>query len=171
MDSSLEQTNAASTVSYRKPRLDDAKRVRDLIQACPPLDLNSTYAYMLLCTHFAETCVVAEADEHVVGFLSGYLKPADPSTVFVWQVAVGADARGRGVASRLLEELASRPSCASVSRIETTINPSNRASWALFEAFAARRGAGCARKSLFRKEDFGAETHEEEQLLEIGPFG
>ncbi len=126
---------------------------------------------MLLCTHFADTCVVAEDDGAVVGFLSGYLKPADPAALFVWQVAVSAGVRGQGVGSRLLEELASRPECAAVNRIETTINPSNRASWALFEKYAVKRGADCIRKRLFREEDFGAETHEEELLLEVGPFG
>ncbi len=170
MGSALRRTKPTVTVAYRKPRLADATSVRGLIKACPPLDLNSTYAYMLLCTHFAGTCVVAETDGEVVGFVSGYRQPSSPDTLFVWQVAVRESARGCGVAFGLLDELTSRPECAGVARIETTINPSNQASWSLFESFAAKRGAGCARKRFFRQEDFGAETHEEEQLLEIGPL-
>lgn len=167
---SITQEPSTPSVTFRPPTKADGAAVHKLIDACKPLDLNSTYTYLLLCTHFAQTCVLAELDGEIVGFVSAYRKPEDETVLFVWQVAVGAAARGRGVAKRMLSEALERPSCEGVRYIETTIGPSNRASWALFESFAAQRGAACKRESIFQAEDFGEQEHEEEVLLRIGPF-
>ncbi len=160
----------ATRVAYRKPTLVDAAAIHALINECKPLDLNSPYAYLLLCTHFADTCAVAERDGDLLGFVSGYRKPADGSVLFIWQVAVSPRGRGQGVGQGLLGEVLARPKQAAVKHLEATISPSNRASWALFESFAKKRGAPCASKTLFREEDFGGLAHEEEQLVRIGPF-
>ncbi|MBI1353031.1 MAG: diaminobutyrate acetyltransferase [Acidobacteria bacterium] len=160
----------ASAVVYRKPQLADAAAIHALIDACKPLDLNSVYAYLLLCEHFSETCVVAEHEGRVAGFLSAYLKPADPTTMFVWQVAVGESVRGHGVGRALLAELLARPGAAGADRLETTITPSNAPSWALFRSFARRIGAGCEDRALFHDHQFGGEGHEEERLLQISPL-
>jgi L-2,4-diaminobutyric acid acetyltransferase len=160
----------ATRVAYREPTLADAAAVHALIQECKPLDLNSPYAYLLLCTHFADTCAVAERQGSLVGFVSGYRKPADPAVLFIWQVAVSPRGRGQGVGRGLLEEILSRPRHAAVRHLEATISPSNRPSWALFESFARKRGARCATTTLFREEDFGDLEHDEEQLFRIGPL-
>ncbi len=167
----LEASIPAARFVCREPRLEDASRVHALVEACKPLDLNSPYAYMLLCTHFRETCVVAEQEEGgLCGFVSGYRQPRDPSALFVWQVAVGRQVRGRGVGKQLLTALLAHPSCAGVTHVETTITPSNGASNALFAWLAREFQARCSRTTIFRAEDFGANAHEEEELLRIGPL-
>lgn len=168
--SQTEPEPAASPVVYRKPRLSDAAGIHSLVEQCKPLDLNSTYAYMLLCAHFAETCAVAERNSRLLGFISGYQKPGDETVLFVWQVAVSPQGRGQGIGKQLLEEVLARPSCQAVRHIETTITPSNRPSRALFESFAKRRNAACKKETMFQAGDFGGEEHEEEQLLRIGPL-
>jgi L-2,4-diaminobutyric acid acetyltransferase len=159
-----------TSVVYRKPTLADAAAIHALIDECRPLDLNSLYAYMLLCTHFADTCAVAEKEGVLAGFASGYRKPADPAVLFVWQVAVSQRGRGQGIGQGLLEEITTRPEQAAIRHLEATISPSNRPSWALFESFAKKRGAKCASQALFQEEDFGGQQHEEERLLRVGPF-
>ncbi len=158
------------TITVRPPTRADGHRVRALVADCAPLDLNSTYAYLLLCTSFAGTCAAAERDGELVGFLSGYRQPNAPDTLFVWQVAVAAGARGHGVAGRLLRDVLDRPALADIRHVETTINPVNDASWALFRRLARERGADCSERTLFRREDFGPEAHEDERLLRIGPL-
>ena len=160
----------ATPLVYRKPALSDAAAIHALIGECKPLDLNSPYAYMLLCTHFADTCGVAEREGSLLGFVSAYRKPNDDSVLFVWQVAVSPRGRGQGVGKRLLEEITGRPEHVAVGYLEATISPSNHASWALFESFAKKRGARCAIQTLFRETDFGGHEHEEERLLRIGPL-
>ena len=160
----------AAGLDCRAPTLADAAAIHALVAQCKPLDVNSEYAYLLLCTHFAETCVVAQVESQLAGFVSSYKKPTDASVLFVWQVAVSSDARGQGLGSRMLNELMNREPCQKVRWIETTISPSNEASWALFESFARRREASCVQQPLFQTEYFGGNAHEEERLLRIGPI-
>lgn len=155
----------------RRPTPSDAARITRLIEACRPLDVNSTYAYLLLCHHFAETCVVAERDGEITGFLSAYLPPGRNDTVFVWQVAVAKSARGQGLAAALIDELLGRKACASVRFLEATISPSNRASQGLFQRLATRHGTDCRVSELFPTAIFDdVSGHEAEDLYRIGPF-
>ena len=76
-------------------------RVWDLIAANPALDGNSLYANLLQCSHFAETCALAEQNGTLVGWMSGYRPPEQPDTLFVWQICVSEAARGQGLGKRL----------------------------------------------------------------------
>lgn len=166
-----ERRPAAVRAEFRKPVLGDGAAVCELIRNCPPLDVNSCYCYFLLCGHFAGTSVVAESGGAVTGFISAYLEPAAPDTVFVWQVAVDASQRGTGLAGRMLDTILSRTECAGVRWLETTVSPSNRASRRLFERFADRRGARLEERPFLEAAHFGDSGHEAEPLLRIGPLG
>ena len=135
------------------------------------MDVNSHYLSLLLCRDFSATCVVAEWDSQLAGFLSAYLPPGRNDTVFVWQVAVDPQRRGAGIASRMLDALLARPACKEVRRLETTITPSNASSQKLFRALAARLETDCLRGEGFAAELFaGDDEHEPEELYRIGPF-
>jgi len=158
-------------ILLRVPSADDGPALHDLIAACPPLDQNSRYCNLLQVSHFAETAVVAELGGEVVGAITGYLKPQDPTTLFIWQVAVHERARGRRLATRMMEEIADREVCRQVRFLETTIEPDNAASWKAFEKFAEARNAPSDQSLLFSRERHFAGTHGDEVLLRIGPFG
>ena len=157
-------------IELRHPVLEDGKAVHDLITRCPPLDVNSSYNYFLLCSHFRDTCLVAEANGQIVGFLSAYRIPSRPETLFVWQIAVDEKARGLGLAGRLLEQLTQGPSCAGVRHLETTVSPSNLASRRVFARFAEQHQAATRETSFLEAHHFGVEQHEEERLIHIGPW-
>lgn len=163
------QTASGTAIELAVPSASDAPEVHDLIKRCKPLDLNSTYAYLLLCHHFADTCVVARRG-NVVGFISGYILPNDPQTFFVWQVAVDPDARGARLGARMLRDLLARESAKSTRYLETTVSPSNTASRRMFQRFAESIDAKVEAQMLFDRSAFGKEDHEEEVLLKIGPF-
>jgi L-2,4-diaminobutyric acid acetyltransferase len=159
-----------SSIELRLPKLEDGKAVHELIQRCPPLDVNSSYNYFLLCSHFRDTCVVAEANERLVGFLSAYIIPGRPETLFAWQVAVDETARGQGLAGRMLSHVLERPFCADVSTLETTISPSNLASRSVFQRYAENHQAPSSEETFLEVSHFGGEAHEEERLIRIGPW-
>ena len=125
---------------------------------------------MLVVTHFAATSVVAVEEEQVVGLVSAYVDPDRDDTLFVWQVAVDASMRGRGVALGMLESLLARDNLADIRRIETTISPSNEASQSLFRRLASRLETEMTQQPHFDRELFGGEAHEDEHLFSIGPF-
>ena len=164
------QIATSTDVTYRCPTGCDASGVQGIVRASPPLDVNSTYAYWLVCTHFAGTSIVAERDGILVGFVSAYLDPRRPDVVFVWQVAVAESARGLGVGRGMLHQLLARPSCEGARYLETTVGPSNAASRRLFRALARDCDAPIETVATVDKTTFGGDPHEDEQLLRIGPI-
>ena len=161
---------AARSYRFRKPGRADGAAIHRLITQCPPLDRNSVYAYLLLCEHFRDTCVLAEHEGEIDGFISAYVPPGRPDVLFVWQVAVHARARGHGLGRAMLRELLQRPGL-SPAYIETTVGPDNEASRRMFAGLAKQLGASCTESPLFERHLFGDASHDDEILLRIGPFG
>lgn len=89
-------------MEYRLPSTRDGAWMWELSRAGGELDLNSPYADLMMCQHFADSCVVAEEAGERVGFVLGYRLPADPETYFVWQVPTDGAQRGKGLARRML---------------------------------------------------------------------
>jgi L-2,4-diaminobutyric acid acetyltransferase len=171
MNARLPEQVSTGSLIFRQPERRDGAVLYDLIAACPPLDLNSRYAYLLVCEHFADTSLIVEQDGVIVGAVTAYIPPAHPDSLFVWQVAVSKQMRGQKLASRMLEHLLThcvKPRC--LRWMEATISPSNEASRNLFIQFAARHDAGVTTTSLFTARDFGSSQHEEELLYRIGPW-
>lgn len=147
----------------------------DLARQSPTLDLNSPYSYLILCRHFADTCVVADLGGELAGFLTGYLLPQRSDTVFVWQIAVSAVAQRSGLGRSMVTTLLDRVLPRGVRFLEASATPENSASHALFRSVARRHGVRCTESPFFRAEHFPAEgegaiPHQPELLLRLGPF-
>lgn len=155
----------------RQPERGDAAAMLALVEESGVLEPNTCYAYLLVCTHFADTSIAAVNGDELRGFIAGYLIPERPDTVFVWQIGVAAAARGAGLGKRMLLELVRSPGCENVRFLETTVTPSNEPSQGLFRSFAREVDAPCNEGPGFEVEDFGESGHESETLFRIGPFG
>jgi len=160
----------ATVFTLQIPELTDGHSVHRLIERCPPLDTNSAYCNLLQCGHFAQTSVIAKSDSAVVGFISGYLLPDKPDTLFVWQVAIDATARGEGLATKMLDRLLTRPTLSHVKFLETTITDDNQASWALFTRFAQRKNVELCKSEYLDKTTHFSDEHDSESLVRLGPF-
>lgn len=155
-------------VQLRMPTAGDGYAIYNLITNNPPLDPNSVYSYHLLSDHFRETCVVAEYQQEIAGFLSAYLIPNRPDTLFVWQVVVSPVLRGKHIATHMLEEVLSRDRAGSVKYVEATVNPDNVASRTLFTRLAERNGSRPKEHTYLDESAFGsAGGHDIETLLRI----
>jgi len=124
----------------------------------------------LQCSHFSGTSVAATYQGELVGFISGYLIPERPNTLFIWQVAVDEQARGQGLATRMLQNILARDLCTNVSAIETTITESNKASWALFNRLASKLNAQLNSSVMFDREQHLDNAHDTEMLVKISPL-
>lgn len=150
-----------------------------MVQESPPLEPMNCYTYLLLCSHFSQTSIIAKDDHGVIGFIGGYRPPTHPDAVFVWQIGVHPRGQGHGLGGRMLDVLWENVAPQGVRYLEATVAPSNTASQRLFTSFAKRHGAECAVTSHFEVEHFearhggintsGGETHEAEELFRIGP--
>lgn len=125
---------------------------------------------MLQCSDFSDTCVVAERDGQLIGWVSGYRRPVVPAQLFIWQVAVAPDARGQGLAGRMLDGLLARAPLAGITHVLATITDDNRPSWGLFEALARRRRVPLQRSLRFERRIHFADAHASEWQVRIGPL-
>ncbi|SEO91846.1 diaminobutyrate acetyltransferase [Salinihabitans flavidus] len=155
------------TTVLRKPTAEDGADIWDLIQACKPLDENSMYCNLLQADHFRDTCVIAERDGKILGWISAYLVPDDAEKVFVWQVAVSEQARGLGLGSRMLQHLLERTECKDVKSLQTTITLDNEASWALFRRFADKNDGELTHEPHFKRNDHFGGQHATEHMVTI----
>ncbi|RWP02652.1 MAG: diaminobutyrate acetyltransferase [Mesorhizobium sp.] len=167
---SLPPTVRLSGVTFREPTEIHAADVWELIAKCPPLDRNSLYGELLLCTDFADTCVLAERAGEVVGWLATYRRPSEPSTLFIWQIAVHPNARNTGVGKGLILSALNRPSCESVTHVEATVTLSNRASKLLFAGVARDLRAPIRQAVRFDRDIHFKGQHESEYTIAIGPI-
>lgn len=153
---------------FRAPEATDAAAVWTLVRDSGELELNSGYAYVLVCTHFAATSLVAEAAGEIVGFVAAYRPPSDPDSLFVWQVGVGEQARGRKIGLRMLLRAAER--CPDAIYLTATVATDNAPSDRLFRAFARERSAPVKVETGFPAELFPGSGHADEPLYRIGPL-
>ncbi|POX46778.1 diaminobutyrate acetyltransferase [Streptomyces sp. Ru71] len=165
-------TAAPADLLIDRPSVADGAALWRIARDSKALDLNSSYSYLLWCRDFAGTsAVVRREDGEPVGFVTGYVRPERPRTLLVWQVAVDAAYRGRGLAAALLDGLTARLAAElGITDVETTITPGNTASEALFTSFAARHGARVEREVLFDAGLFPDGPHDPEVLYRIGPL-
>lgn len=156
-------------IVYRPATPNDGREMWRFVNEAGVLELNQSYAYILICQHFGNTCLVAETDDKMVGFVLAYVPPRQPDTVFVWQIGVDRTVRGRGVGLHLLRHLLALDGCRNVHYLEASVTPSNKPSQNLFRAFARKWGVSC-RKLPFFPSEFFPEPHEPEFLYRIGPL-
>lgn len=165
--STNENNHSDFVIDLRPPRLADGADLWRLTRDTGVLDLNSSYQYLLWCRDFADTSVVGVSDDgRLMGFITGFLRPDEPTTLMVWQVAVDAAARGRGLASRMLDYLVETTG---VEHLKTTVTDDNAASKAMFASLAQRHEAEHTVTPLFTPELY-PDGHETEYLHRIGPL-
>jgi L-2,4-diaminobutyric acid acetyltransferase len=157
-------------IEIHPPVSTDGYELNRLVERSPPLDSNSIYCNILQCNHFKDTSVCARRNGKIVGFVSGYLIPARPDTLFVWQVVVAEEARGQGLAGRMLQTLLAQPACHEATHVETTITPDNEASHRVFRKLAQQNEADLKITPGFDRERHFNGEHESEELWRIGPL-
>jgi L-2,4-diaminobutyric acid acetyltransferase len=159
-------TILTKNAGLRAPIPADISIIHALVRCCPPLEPNSGYAYLLMCTHFAQSSIVAFDHSGIAGFVFGYRVPERQRTLFIWQVAVHPSARGQGLGQAMLTALAA----ADIEFIEATVSPSNDASLRMFQKFAQNKSCPLVHGERFRSQLFPETDHGDEQLIRIGPL-
>jgi L-2,4-diaminobutyric acid acetyltransferase len=156
-------------VEVRAPEIRDGPEIWRLVQETERLDKNSLYYYLLWCRDFSATSLVAHSGRRLVGFITGYIKQDDPTTLVAWQIATAEDIPIPGLGGQLLtgfSELAIRHGATFV---EGTVNPDNRAMIMGYRRLADRYGTNVVRNTQFGSELFN-DGHDREVLYRIGPL-
>lgn len=158
-------------IYMRTPSVEDGASIWELVRDAGSLDLNSPYAYLLFADFFRESCVVAYENERLAGAIIGLTPPGREDSIFVWQIAVDSDFRGRQVGRRMLAWLVANARGTGATYLEATVTPGNEPSKRMFRGFAADVGAPCHETLHYPADSFPAtgEAHAEEWLYRIGP--
>ncbi|PTQ98414.1 diaminobutyrate acetyltransferase [Nitrosomonas nitrosa] len=159
-----------SGIFVRKPKITDGPAITAMVRESGILDVNSDYAYLLMCTHFSMTCAIAEKDSEHAAFVTAYIPPEQQDTLFIWQICVRPAYQRLGLGVQLINALLDRIECRHVRFVEATINPSNLASQKLFQSLAEQYGTACKTSDFFTKDLFGSSHHEDEVLYKVGPL-
>ncbi|MCA9562063.1 MAG: diaminobutyrate acetyltransferase, partial [Myxococcales bacterium] len=162
--------NPINSIQFVEPGPEHGAKAFELVKSINGLETNTCYAYLLLCSHFRATSVVAIADGEVVGFVGGYRPPDSPDALFVWQVGVAAKARGKGLGSAMIDSILLRPHNLDIATVQATVTPDNDASITLFTRLAQRWSASCEVAPYFERSHFSGQSHEPESLFHIGPL-
>lgn len=160
----ISRSNALS-VTFERPKIDDAPNIWNLAQNCTELDLNSPYTYLLWCRDFSRTSAVAYLGSELVGFVSGYVRPDQRATLMIWQVGVAGAARRHGVGTGMIRSLVST----GTTHIEATVTNDNDPSKRMFIALARHWKATLHVEPLFVNSAFPS-AHATEYLYRIGPL-
>lgn len=158
------------TIYFREPTADDGSHMFDLVVKSKVLDVNSSYSYLMWGKYFHKTSIIAETDGRIVGFISAFLQPESPDTLFIWQVAVDQTQRGKGLATALIMKLLNRLEGQNVRFIEATVTPTNIASNRLFKGLAKKLGTDYKTFECFGEDQFPDPSHEAEIAYRIGPL-
>jgi L-2,4-diaminobutyric acid acetyltransferase len=164
----MSKTNANSKFRIRNVTVEDIKEVYKLLVANRPyVGLNSRYTYFLLAKDYSDTCIVAEQDNKIIAFSSGYIPPHRRDTFFSWEVVVNKDYWGNGLQKRMFLCQIRKTN---VKYFEGTINPSNEVAKRNFRELAQLLNTKCEENILFSEENFENDGHEAEILYRIGPI-
>ncbi len=159
------------SVKILKPNEEDGKRIWQLVQRLSKLDANSCYAYLLWSSYFRNYTLVAKSSSTIIGFVTSFVAPEKKNTLFIWQVGVDPNYRGKGIAQQLIWKLLHKANkTQSISALEASISPSNIASKKLFENIAGRLNTEFSYKAFFPEDYFPNNNHEKEELIHIAPI-
>src|SRR5699024_696335 len=142
-----------------------------IVKESKVLDVNSSYSYLLWSKYFSKASIIATCEDEVIGFVSGFLQPESPDTLFVWQVAVDQKFRGHGLATKLIQQLIQQiDQETDVRYLEATVTPSNVPSSKLFQGLAKKHKTDCSIFECFSEEQFPGPDHEAELTYRVGPL-
>jgi len=155
-------------IKITSPTKKNGVAITKLVERCPPLDLNSTYHYLIQSHYFSSSCSIAFDNDKLIAFVSGFINPSKNNVLFIWQVAIDEDCRGKGLGIELIEFRLKQHK--NINSIETTITKKNTASRRMFQKFCDKYKTRLSELILFDKEQDFSNECDSEILLKIGPL-
>jgi L-2,4-diaminobutyric acid acetyltransferase len=169
-------------VTFRNPVAEDGPAVRQLVEDTPGVEPNSLRHYTLWFRDFADGSLVATVDDELVGVLTGYRRPQEPDTYFVWQTAVSPRHCIPMLGVKLFEHAVDRQLAKGARFVEATVSVGNEALVMVLKNVAMRHSGGIQTCVLFpgslfpggtgtsRTAGGGPGSHLDELLYRIGPL-
>ena len=156
-------------ITYRPATASDGVAVWRAVQQAGTLEVNTAYFYLIFCSDFSDTCLIAEHDGEIAGVLIGYHPPREPDTAFCWQIGIVPSWQGKGLGRRMLSAWLALPANQGVQWLTATVADDNPASDRLFQSFARDLNVTCSIQPHFTQALLQP-GHRPEPLYRIGPI-
>jgi len=156
-----------SSIEIRNPTLSDTREIIELFQNSGKLDVNSSYYYALWIKEWSGTCAVAALDGCIIGALTGFVRPTDPSVYFAWQTCISPATQENNLALRLYEYVLQSLIPRGVTHLEMTIDGQNRFVRLMLANLARRYEADVEDGGILFSTELLANSHYPEELRRI----
>ncbi len=110
----------------RNPVLEDTKQIIKLVRDSGKLDVNSAFYYALWIKEWSDTCAVAVSNGRIVGVLTGFIRPTNPTVYFSWQACISHDTSENDLGFRLYKYVLDPLMIRGVTYLEMTVDGTNR---------------------------------------------
>ncbi|WP_349646354.1 GNAT family N-acetyltransferase [Candidatus Parabeggiatoa sp. HSG14] len=111
---------------------EDIQSVLDLINECSYVEKHSPFVYWVLSNYFGNVTLVGHDSNRIMGFVSSIIGSEPRKSAYIWQIAVDAKWRRKGIARTLIRHLFKEYEKQEIEAVEFSIAPNNNASLALF---------------------------------------
>lgn len=131
--------NRSDETTLRSCSVADVEGIVQFVESCPPLDLHTPFTYWVTLRYWGRHCFVATMADRIVGYASAIGSGGGDDVLYLWQIGVASELRGRGLAQRLIESVADVGRESGFQVLQVSIAPDNEASLRAFRRFAASR--------------------------------
>ena len=112
----------------RRVKEEDFFEIMNLASKCNPIPIERDSIYHLFTRYFADTCLVAEKDNKIVGYILGFFSQQDKTVAYIHNICVSPDFRRKKIGSSLYQKFFQNMKKKKCQRVFLIINPVNRLS-------------------------------------------
>jgi len=151
----------------RNCTIEDVDRVRRFVDLCKPLELHTPFTYWTLFNYFSNLCFLMMEGEELIGFISGIRSSLDKDVVYLWQIGISKEQRGKNYASLLIDHFIKAVIGMDCNKIQVSISPENQASYNTFVKYAKEHSYNFAKIGEVKYNDQLSDKKEYEILYQI----
>ena len=146
---------------------EDVDKIRRFVRECEPLELHTPFTYWTLFNYFSNLCFLIAEDDMVIGFVSGIRSSLDQNVVYLWQIGVSKNSRGKNYASVLIDAFTKAVRAIECNKIQVSISPENKTSYNVFLKYVKEHSYSISKISEIKYHDQLSDKKEFEILYEI----
>ncbi|MEN6379478.1 MAG: GNAT family N-acetyltransferase [Methanofastidiosum sp.] len=151
----------------RNCTVEDVENVRKFVNACKPLELHTPFTYWTLFNYFSNLCFLMIEGEELIGFISGIRSSLDKDVVYLWQIGISKEQRGKNYALLLIDHFIKAVIDMDCNKIQVSISPENQASYNTFVKYAKKNSYTFAKIGEVKYNDQLSDKKEYEILYEL----
>ena len=151
----------------RKCTVEDVDSLRIFVNECKPLELHTPFTYWAIFNYFSNLCFLMIEEEKIIGFISGVRSSLDKDIVYLWQIGISKDYRGKNYAFLLIDHFIKAVIGLDCNKIQVSISPENQSSYNAFTKYTKENSFSFVKIGEVKYYDQLSDKKEYELLYQI----